>query len=124
MQWNFTKQLQNLSNPKGDLKWKLRDLHDHCERITQSISLYRSQIATAIELYWGLQANKTNNQIKKLSLLASITVPLTFWASFWGMNFEFIPFADPNLFYAALAIMLTSVALAVWFLVKKGYWAD
>ena len=121
---SVTKQLQNLSQPKGDLRWKLRDLHDHCERITQSISLYRSQIATAIELYWGLQANKTNNQIKKLSLLASIAVPLTFWGSFWGMNFQAIPYHDSNLFYVAIGIMLVSVLMTVWFLVKKGYWAD
>lgn len=121
---SVTKQLQNLAQPKGDLRWKFRDLHDHCERITQSINLYRSQIATAIELYWGLQANKTNNQIKKLSLLASVAVPLTFWASFWGMNFEFIPYSNPQLFYGAIGIMILSVVLAVWFLIKQGYWAD
>ncbi len=121
---SVAKQLQNLSQPKGDLRWKLRDLHDHCERITQSIDLYRSQIATAIELYWGLQANKTNKQIKRLSLLASIAVPLTFWASFWGMNFEFIPFSNHQLFYSAIGIMIFSVGLTAWFLIKKGYWND
>ena len=99
---SVAKQLQNLCNPIGDLSWKLRDLFDHCERIFRSIALYRSQIATTIELFWGLEANRTNRQIKKLSLLASIAVPLTFWASFWGMNFEFIPFASPTLFFIAL----------------------
>ena len=121
---SVAKQLQNLCNPSGDLAWKLRDLSDHCERIYRSIDLYRSQIATTIELFWGLQANRTNKQIKKLSLLASIAVPLTFWASFWGMNFEFIPFASPLLFFVALGIMIISVVLTSWLLIRKGYWSD
>lgn len=119
---SVSEQIINLSQPSGDLAWKLRDLHDHCERIDRTIALYRAQIATTIDLYWGLQANRTNGQIKKLSLLASISVPLTFWSSFWGMNFQVIPFHRPELLAIAVGIMLLSAALTMWFLVRKGYW--
>lgn len=115
-------QLRNLIKPTGDLNWKLRDLSDHCDRIYANVTLYRSQISTTIELFWGLQANRTNRQIKKLSLLASISVPITFWASFWGMNFQIIPFDKPELFYAAIGIMVLSVSLTMYLLVRKGYW--
>ncbi len=121
---SVSKQLQNLCNPSGDLAWKLRDLYDHCERTYRTLALYRSQIATTIELFWGLQANRTNRQIKKLSLLAGISVPLTFWASFWGMNFEFIRFDSTTLFVTAMGIMVTSVVVTFWLLVRKGYWTD
>ncbi len=119
---SVSEQIIHLTQPSGDLAWKLRDLHDHCERIDRTIALYRSQIATIIDLYWGLQANRTNSQIKKLSLLASLAVPLTFWASFWGMNFHSIPFYDSRLFLAAVGIMVFSAAATMWFLVRKGYW--
>lgn len=121
---SVVQQLQNLCNPTGDLNWKLRDLFDHCERIYRSIALYRSQIATTIELFWGLQANRTNKQIKKLSLLASISVPLTFWSSFWGMNFDFIPFSDSRLFFVAMGLMAASIFVTTWLLIKKGYLVD
>lgn len=121
---SVTNQIMNLCKPNDDLKWKLRDLYDHCERLSQNIALYRSQVITVIELYWGMQANRTNLQIKKLTLLASISVPLTFWSSFWGMNFDFIPFAKPELFFVALGIMFLSVLTTFWFLVRKGYWSD
>lgn len=121
---SVAKQLQNLCNPENDLRWKLRDLFDHCERIYRSIALYRSEIATTIELFWGLQTNRTNKQIKKLSLIASIAVPLTFWASFWGMNFEFIPFSSPTFFFGAMTVMAISVGTTFWLLVRKGYWDD
>lgn len=119
---SVARQLQNLCHPKDDLNWKLRDLFDHCERINRSIELYRAQIATTIEMYWGLQANKTDRQVKKLTILASISVPLTFWSSFWGMNFEVIPFKQPGLFFVALVLMALSVVATVWLLIRKGYW--
>lgn len=116
-------QVQNLCRPKDDLKWKFRDLIDHCERLYQTIIVYRSQVGSTIDLYWGLQANRTNEQIKKLSLMASVAVPLTFWASFWGMNFQKIPFERGDLFAVALAVMALSVGGTVWFLARRGYWS-
>ncbi|MCC2678812.1 MAG: corA [Pseudobdellovibrio sp.] len=115
-------QLQDLIQPTNELKWKFRDLHDHCERIYESVALYRSHIASAIEMLWGLESNRTNRQIKKLTLVASIAVPLTFWSSFWGMNFHAIPFEKPELFWFAIAMMVLSVAVTSWLLVRKGYW--
>ncbi len=117
-------QLMNLCKPVDDLKWKLRDLYDHCERLSRNIALYRSQVVTVIDLYWGMQANRTNRQIKNLTMLASISMPLTFWSSFWGMNFDFIPFARSELFFVALGIMGLSISITSWLLVRKGYWSD
>ncbi len=121
---SVSKQIQNFCKPKDDLNWKLRDLHDHCERVSQTITQYRSQIVSAIELFWGYQAQRTNKHIKKLSLLASVTVPLTFWTSFWGMNFTTIPFDNKYLFTAAVLIMVASISAAFWILKSRGYWSD
>jgi magnesium transporter len=121
---SVAEQVRNFCHAKGDLNWKLRDLHDHCERIDRSLSLYRAQIGTTIELFWGHQANRTNRHIKKLTLIASISVPLTVWSSFWGMNFEVIPFKSGALFLFAMAIMLLSVGGTFAVLVRKGYWND
>ncbi len=121
---SLAKQLQNFYQKKDDLTWKWRDLFDHCERSFRNVEYHRSHIGSTIELYWGHQSHKTNRQIRKLSTLASMAVPLTFWASFWGMNFEAIPFSNPNFFYGALAVMLVSSAVALWYLVRRGYWND
>lgn len=121
---SIASQLQNLCKPQNDLEWKLRDLKDHCDRIDRSIDLHRKQIASTVDLYWGLSANRSSQQIKKLTILASISVPLTFWAAFWGMNFQAIPFDRTDFFFGAMALMAVSVAVVVWFLVKRGYWAD
>ena len=121
---SVTTQLIGICNPHDDLRWKLRDLHDHCERISRSVELYRSQISSIIEVHWGFEANRTNHQIKRLSLLAGVVTPITFWASFWGMNFEAIPFESKALFWSALALMVASAFGTRWLLVRKGYWKD
>lgn len=119
---SVAKQMQNIYQFKDDLKWKMRDLHDHCERVKNWIEAQGTHITNAIDLYWGMEANKTNSQVKKLSLLASLSLPLTFWASFFGMNFEIIPFESYRFFELAIILMLVSSFGVYWFLRRKGYW--
>lgn len=121
---SVAEQLQSYYQVKDDLTWKLRDLHDHSQRIYQSITLHSSQIATTIELYWGHHAHRTNIHIKKLSLIASVGLPLTLWCSFWGMNFTAIPFSHPYLFPSAMALMFLSLAITIGYFRYKGYWKD
>jgi len=115
-------QFQRFLSPKDDLRWRLRDLLDHCERIHQRLVFHRTQIASSMEMYWGITAKRTNDRIKKLTLITSIAVPLTFWTSFWGMNFGAIPFSSSTLFTAALAVMAVTTAAVYFLLKRKGYW--
>jgi len=119
---SLTKQMQNLYQFKDDLKWRIRDLHDHCERNKDWIEAQGEHITHAIDLYWGLESNRTNAQIKKLSLIASISIPMTFWASFWGMNFQAIPYESVHFFELAIGVMILSCLSVYLFLRKKGYW--
>jgi magnesium transporter len=119
---SVVKQIQNFYQFKDDLKWRLRDLHDHCERNKDSIEAQQAHISHAIDLYWGLESNRTNAHIKKLTLLASISIPMTFWASFWGMNFHAIPYESIHFFELAIGVMILSCLSVYLFLRKKGYW--
>lgn len=121
---SVVQQIELVAPLNTDLKFKVRDLYDHCERMTRNIQAYKSQIHSTIELYWGLQANVTNKHIKRLTLLASISVPLTLWSSFWGMNFEIIPFKEPYMFYLALSLMILSVLGTYLYLRHKGYFKE
>jgi magnesium transporter len=116
-------QIQRFVNPlRPDLKLKLRDLLDHCERTHQRLVFQRAEIATTMDMYWGITSKRTNDRIKKLTLLAAVSVPLTFWTSFWGMNFEALPFHDRGVLTAALAIMVASASAIYFVLKRKGYW--
>lgn len=117
-------QWQRYLNPKDDLRWRLRDLWDHCERFHQAVVFHRMQIATAMDMYWGETARRTNDQIKKLTLIASFSVPLGFWTSFWGMNFTALPFDKPWAIPLALGLMALSAVFVYFILRKKGIWGQ
>lgn len=118
---SVAQQTSHFFQSRQDLKWKFRDLQDHCERLYQSVVHHQGQIASAFELYWAVAAQKTNLQMKKLTLLASISIPLTFWASFFGMNFEALPYSDSRAMPAALILMVISSVGTYFFLRFKGY---
>ncbi|MBI3566302.1 MAG: hypothetical protein HY079_13995 [Elusimicrobia bacterium] len=117
-------QWERFLSPGDDLRWRMRDLIDHCERVQQSLVFHQAQVSGAMDMYWGLNAQRTNDQIKRLTVMASVAVPLTVWASFWGMNFTVIPFHSPGLFVGALAAMGASVAAALWGLKARGFLDD
>lgn len=120
----ISQQLQNVFQLKTDLRWKYRDLRDHCQRLHESVIFQQTQIISSFELHWAMAAQKTNLQIKKLTLLASISVPTTFWASFWGMNFQTIPFDSPLFFAGAIFLMFATATGTYLFLKHRGYWTD
>jgi magnesium transporter len=120
----IAQQLQGLFQLKNDLRWRYRDLRDHCQRLHESVTFQQTQIISSFELHWAMAAQKTNLQIKKLTLLASVSVPMTFWASFWGMNFQTIPFDNPYFFAGAMTIMFTTAVGTYFFLRYRGYWTD
>ncbi len=120
----ISQQLQGTFQLKNDLRWRYRDLRDHCQRLHESVIFQQTQIISSFELHWAMAAQKTNLQIKKLTLLASISVPTTFWASFWGMNFQALPFDNPYFFAFAMFIMIATAVGTYFFLRYRGYWSD
>jgi magnesium transporter len=120
----LSQQLTSLFPLKNDLRWKFRDLRDHCQRLHESVIFQQSQIISSFELHWAMAAQRTNLQIKKLTLLASISVPTTFWASFWGMNFQIIPYDNPLFFAGAMVLMFGTAVGTYFFLKRQGYWSD
>lgn len=116
------KQWIDFLNPKGELQWRLRDLWDHAERIRQSMDFYQQQTAATMDIYWGWTSKLANDQMEKLTALAAVFMPLTFWTGFFGMNFQALPFHSELFFVGGMAGMLLSVGTLYYLLRKRGYW--
>ena len=68
-----------------------RDIYDHMFRISETIDVDRDQMATAMEAYLSVIANRTNEIMKVLTIFSAIMLPLTVIAGIYGMNFEHMP---------------------------------
>lgn len=68
-----------------------RDIYDHIIQVTENIDIYREMVWSLMDMYMTTISNKMNEVMKVLTIMASIFIPLTFFAGIYGMNFDYIP---------------------------------
>ncbi|NIR42793.1 MAG: magnesium/cobalt transporter CorA [Gemmatimonadetes bacterium] len=106
----------------------LRDCHDHAVRIIDVVETYRETGSSLTELYQSTVGHRLNENMRVLTVIATIFIPLTFIAGIYGMNFntEVSPWNMPELnwywgYPAAIALMAVAagaMALNFW---RRGW---
>ena len=99
----------------------LKDLNDLVIHATDAIELYNGMISDHLNIYSTNVNNRSNEVMKVLTIFASIFIPLTFLASIYGMNFEFIPELSFKYSYLIfwIVVLCVSVGLLIYFKRKK-----
>jgi magnesium transporter len=66
----------------------LRDVHDHIQKVNETVEQYRESLAGIMEVYLSNNTNKLNEVMKTLTTISAIFIPVTFIAGIYGMNFN------------------------------------
>lgn len=99
-----------------------RDVYDHLLRIHENVEGARDLLGNALDAYLWSASQRTNEIMKRLTLLSAIFMPLAFITGFFGQNFEAMPFDSRLLFAAMLAACLaTPLGMAYFFLRSKWF---
>jgi magnesium transporter len=97
-----------------------RDVYDHLTRIYESIDAARDLLGNALDAYLSMVAQRTNEIMKRLTILSAVFLPLTFLSGFFGQNFQGLPYESRALMWGAMAVMaLLPPAMLVWFRQQK-----
>ncbi len=56
----------------------LRDTYDHCVQTSEVVEMYREMVVGLMNTYLSSVANRTNDVMKVLTIVATIFIPLTF----------------------------------------------
>jgi magnesium transporter len=85
-----------------------RDVYDHLVQLVDLTETYRELASGARDIYLNTLSQSTNEVMKRLTVVATVLLPLTFVAGVFGMNFGGGPWNMPELFwpYAYPAVML------------------
>ena len=67
-----------------------RDVYDHLIRISDLIDSYRDLLTGAMDVYLSTVSNRLNEVMKRLTIVATIFMPLTWIVGFFGMNFAWM----------------------------------
>ncbi|KPM33504.1 Magnesium and cobalt transport protein CorA [Croceitalea dokdonensis DOKDO 023] len=105
-----------------ETKLFFKDTFDHCLEINEDLVLYREMSTSLMEMYMTNMSNKMNEVMKVLTVMASIFIPLTFFAGIYGMNFEHMPELrwEYGYYYLWAAFILMALGLLIYF--KKKDW--
>lgn len=98
-----------------------RDVYDHLVRINESIEAGRDILGNAMDAYLTMVSNRTNEIMKRLTIMSAIFLPLTFVTGFFGQNFQHLPFGSDALMFAMIAACLAlPIGMLWWF--KRSKW--
>ncbi|OYP28519.1 magnesium/cobalt transporter CorA [Rhodopirellula sp. MGV] len=100
-----------------EVRLYLRDTHDHCVQTSEVIEMYREMVASLLNTYLTSIANRTNDVMKVLTIVATIFIPLTFMSGIYGMNFDHMPELHTRWGYPIIwaAMILTAGSMVVFF---------
>ena len=116
-------QLGSLPGLQLDERDYFRDVYDHLIRISDLIDSYRDLLSGATDLYLSTQANRQNEVMKQLAIIATIFLPLTFLTGFFGQNFNWLVSHITSAWvfwvFGIGSLVLSCVLLAVFFTRKR-----
>ena len=101
----------------------LRDVHDHINRVTETVDQYRETLTNIMEVHLANNANKMNEVMKALTVISAIFIPVTFIAGVYGMNFKFMPELETKYgYWITIGFMLAlMIGMGVYFKRKKWW---
>jgi magnesium transporter len=101
-----------------------RDVYDHLIRLSEMIDSYRDLLTGVIDVYLSTVANRRDQIMKQLTVLAAIFLPITFITGFFGQNFGYMVsdlIGSPTAFAIGTAIQIATVVVILGFF-KRHEW--
>jgi magnesium transporter len=101
-----------------------RDVYDHVVRIEDLNQTILDRSDNALATYLSSVANRQNETMRVLSIVATIFLPLTLLAGIYGMNFEFMPELGWRWgYFAVLGVIGLVVLILVWRFWASGWFS-
>ena len=105
----------------AELRPYLRDVYDRLARVADMLDSFRDETASVLELHLSAVSNRMNNVIKRLTVIATIGLPLTVVTSYYGMNFKLPEYEWAYSEWYALGLMVAT-ALGTWLYLRFRRW--
>jgi magnesium transporter len=103
-----------------------RDVYDHLIRLNEQIEVTRETMTVAIDVYLTASNNRLNDVMKRLTVIATVFLPLTFVTGFFGQNFgwmvKHVGSAGSFVAFGLGSQLLVLALLVVWFR-RRGWWS-
>ncbi len=100
----------------------MRDVMDHVNHLLYMLDTTRELITGIMEIHLTLQSNRLNEQMRLLTAITIIFMPLTLIAGIYGMNFDHMPELRWEHGYFVIISVMLVIALSLVIFFKKCKW--
>lgn len=105
-----------------DLLPFLRDVYDHVARNLDIVETQRDIVNGSMDIYLSSVANRTNQVMKVLTVLGTITLPAIVISGIYGMNVKGIPWINDPLGFAIVMALIVGTSAILVGLLKMFRW--
>ena len=106
----------------GESKIYLRDTYDHILQLIESLDIARDTILSMMDIYLSFQSHNLNQQIRALTLITLLFMPLTVLTGIYGMNFDNIPELHWHYGYFMALGLMALIVISLLVLFRKRSW--
>lgn len=102
-----------------------QDVGDHLARVVDTIDTYRDVASGAMDIYLSAVNNRMNDVMKRLTVVATVFMPLTFISGVYGMNVTggmWPPVSERWSFWAVSGTMLLIVVAMLADFKRRRWW--
>ena len=99
----------------------LRDIYDRLARVHDMLDSIRDEVAGLLDLQLSVASNRLNGVIKRLTVIATLALPITAITSYYGMNFRFTAYEWKHGEFYVLGLLAASL-LGTWWILKLRRW--
>ncbi len=103
-------------------KFFTKSLGREIETLLSSYDRLRSMLKEVMDLHMGNVERNTGRVNQLLTVIATIFLPITFIASIYGMNFDYMPELEQPWGYPAVLLLMATVAAGLIIFMKRRRW--
>ena len=106
-----------------DMSLYFRDVYDHMVRQYETVDSLRDLLTSAMDVYLSTVSNRLNDVMRRLTVIATLFMPLSFITGFFGMNFAWLVnhITGPATFGLGIGLLLATVAMQFLYFRRRGW---
>jgi magnesium transporter len=90
------------------------------ERVLQDLLVDRDILSNSLNLYMSMVGHRTNEVMKKLTVVSVIFLPLTFLCGIYGMNFDILPELRWRFGYLLFWVVVALIVVGIVVISKRA----
>lgn len=107
---------------KGESTVYLRDVYDHNMQLIESLDASRDMVLSMMDIYLSFQSNRMNQQMRVLTVITIIFMPLTVITGIYGMNFDNMPELHWHYGYFMVLGMMLCIIIGLLIFFSRRKW--